>query len=431
MKQYLEALQLVLNKGRFKGDRTGTGTTSYFGHQMRFDLSEGFPLVTTKKVHLKAVIHELLWFLSGDTNIKYLLDNGVHIWDDWCIPEYKEEPLTPSERYDLMETDYPDIHDEYLTWSPYKTEEEKLAWCTEHNIPTTRLVMVAGELGPVYGKQWRSWDTIKIVPEFTLSDDPDDMLEHHPDYTAGAKPWTGNEEYYQQLGYEYEDEGMSMVGGVPVVILCKSTDQIQQAIHTLRTNPTSRRIMVTGWNPALMPIEGASHQENVENGLQSLPPCHTIFQFYAEELTYMERQQWAEQNLGDAGLAMRGHYRDFIMEQCDALNVPKYRLSCQLYQRSADMFLGVPFNIASYALLTMMMAQCVNMVPGEFIHTFGDMHVYSNHMEQVHEQLSREPRPMPKMRINPEVKDLFAFKFEDFTLEDYDPHPAIKGQVAV
>jgi thymidylate synthase len=264
MKQYLDLMKHVLNTGTQKHDRTGTGTLSVFGYQMRFNLQDGFPLVTTKKLHLKSIIHELIWFLQGDTNIKYLKDNGVRIWDEWA----------------------------------------------DEN----------GDLGPVYGHQWRSWPT--------------------PD------------------------------GG--------HIDQITQVVDTIRKNPDSRRIIVSAWNVA-------------EVNKMALPPCHSLFQFY----------------------------------------VTDGKLSCQLYQRSADIFLGVPFNIASYALLTMMMAQVCDLQPGDFIHTFGDAHLYNNHIEQANLQLSREPRPLPTMKINPDVKDIFAFKFEDFTLENYDPWPHIKGVVAV
>jgi thymidylate synthase len=264
MKQYLDLCKHVLENGTKKEDRTGTGTISTFGYQMRFDLQEGFPLVTTKKLHLKSIIHELLWFLSGDTNVKYLQDNGVRIWNEWA----------------------------------------------DEN----------GELGPVYGHQWRSWPT--------------------------------------------PDRG--------------SIDQISNLINQIKTNPNSRRLIVSAWNVA-----------DVDN--MALPPCHCLFQFY----------------------------------------VANGKLSCQLYQRSSDVFLGIPFNIASYALLTMMIAQVCDLEPGEFIHTMGDTHIYTNHLEQVKLQLTREPRPLPTMKINPEVKDIFSFRYEDFTLEGYDPHPHIKGVVSV
>ena len=264
MRPYLDLMQHVLDKGTNKSDRTGTGTTSVFGYQMRFDLSQGFPLVTTKKCHLRSIIHELLWFLQGDTNIKYLKNNGVKIWDEWA----------------------------------------------DEN----------GDLGPVYGKQWRSWAT------------PDG----------------------------------------------RSIDQIRDAVEQIKHNPDSRRIIVSAWNVG-------------ELNKMALAPCHAFFQFY----------------------------------------VADGKLSCQLYQRSADIFLGVPFNIASYALLTMMMAQVCGLKAGDFVHTFGDAHLYSNHMEQTQLQLSREPRALPTMKINPDVKDIFGFKFEDFTLEGYDPHDAIKAPVAI
>jgi len=270
MQQYLDLLQHILDTGATKTDRTGTGTISCFGYQLRFDLSKGFPLVTTKKLHLKSIIYELLWFLRGDTNIKYLKENGVSIWDEWADAE--------------------------------------------------------GELGPVYGKQWRSWQ--------------------------GA-------------------DG-------------KTVDQITQLIEQIKKNPDSRRLIVSAWNVADLP-------------LMALMPCHALFQFYVA----------AGRNDG------------------------VQRLSCQLYQRSADAFLGVPFNIASYALLTMMIAQVCGLEPGEFIHTFGDVHLYSNHLEQAKLQLTRKPYALPAMKLNPAVKDIFGFQFEDFSLENYQSHPAIKAPVAV
>jgi thymidylate synthase len=264
VQQYLDLLSKILEEGVDRGDRTGTGTRSIFGHQMRFDLSAGFPVVTTKKLHLKSIIHELLWFLAGDTNIRYLKENGVRIWDDWA----------------------------------------------DEN----------GELGPVYGYQWRSWPA------------PDG----------------------------------------------RSIDQIANLLKMIRTNPESRRLIVSAWNPALV-------------DQMALPPCHSLFQFY----------------------------------------VADGKLSCQLYQRSADVFLGVPFNIASYALLTMMVAQVTGLKPGDFVHTFGDAHLYSNHFDQAREQLTRTPRALPEMKINPDVSDLFAFRFEDFELTGYDPHPHIAAPIAV
>ena len=277
MKIYLDLLRHILDHGTAKSDRTGTGTISVFGQQMRFDLAQGFPAVTTKKLHFKSIIHELLWFLDGDTNIRYLNENGVRIWD---------------------------------------------AWATEE-----------GELGPVYGAQWRNW---------------------------------------------IASDG-------------RRIDQISQLLEDLRNRPDSRRHIISAWNPALLPDESRSPQENAALGLQALPPCHTMFQFHVAE----------------------------------------GKLSCQMYQRSADVFLGVPFNIASYALLTMMIAQVVGLEPGDFIHTFGDVHIYMNHLEQVETQLSREPFPLPEMKINPERRDLFGFRYEDFELAGYQCHPAIRAPIAV
>jgi thymidylate synthase len=274
MKQYLELLKHVTDKGTSKEDRTGTGTTSVFGYQMRFDLSEGFPILTTKKLHLKSIIHELLWFLKGDTNIKYLQENGVKIWNAWADKN--------------------------------------------------------GNLGPVYGYQWRNWNGDGI-------------------------------------------------------------DQITDVINTIKINPNSRRMLVSAWNPSVLPDTSVSFDENVANGKAALPPCHAFFQFY----------------------------------------VADGKLSCQLYQRSCDIFLGVPFNIASYALLTMMIAQVTGLKPGDFVHVLGDAHIYSNHKEQVALQLSREPRDLPTMKINPAIKDIFNFNFNDFELEGYNPHPHISGKVAV
>ena len=277
MQVYLDLLQHILDQGTRKSDRTGTGTISLFGHQMRFNLAEGFPAVTTKKLHFKSIIHELLWFLDGDTNIRYLNDNGVRIWDAWATQD--------------------------------------------------------GELGPVYGAQWRNW----------LAADG------------------------------------------------RRIDQVSQLLEDLRHRPDSRRHIISAWNPALLPDESRSPQDNAAEGLQALPPCHTMFQFH----------------------------------------VADGKLSCQLYQRSADVFLGVPFNIASYSLLTMMIAHVVGLEPGDFIHTFGDVHIYLNHLEQVELQLSREPFPLPEMKINPERQNLFDFCYEDFELAGYRCHPAIRAPIAV
>ncbi|MBR6671746.1 MAG: thymidylate synthase [Alistipes sp.] len=298
MKQYLELLSRIKNEGIVKSDRTGTGTRSVFGHQMRFDLAKGFPLLTTKKVFLKGIIHELLWFLAGDTNIKYLVDNGVHIWDNDAYRYYGE--LCSAHNI-----------------APISKEEFLLA--TSEQRPSPIESYAYGDLNHVYGYQWRSWP---------------------------------------------KDNG-------------EAIDQIKQVIETIKHNPDSRRMIVSAWNVA-----------EVED--MALPPCHVLFQFY----------------------------------------VANGKLSCQLYQRSADTFLGVPFNIASYALLTMMIAQECGLQAGEFVHTLGDTHLYLNHMEQVDEQLSRTPRKLPTMRINPDVKSVFDFRYEDFTLEGYDPYPAIKAPMS-
>ncbi len=274
MRQYLDLVKHVLDNGELKEDRTGTGTKSVFGYQMRFNLDDGFPMVTTKKLHLKSIIFELLWFLKGDTNIKYLQENGVKIWDAWADSN--------------------------------------------------------GDLGPVYGFQWRNWNNDGI-------------------------------------------------------------DQISNLINDLKNNPSSRRHLISAWNPSVLPDTSKSFEANVANGKAALPPCHAFFQFH----------------------------------------VINGKLSCQLYQRSADIFLGVPFNIASYSLLTIMIAQVCDLKVGDFIHTFGDAHIYSNHFDQMKLQLTREPRKLPTIKINTEVRSIFDFKFEDFVLEDYNPHPHIKGKVAV
>jgi len=274
MKQYLDFIKHIKDNGVQKGDRTGTGTISVFGYQMRFDLSEGFPMVTTKKLHLKSIIHELLWFLKGETNIDYLKKHNVKIWD---------------------------------------------AWADEN-----------GDLGPVYGHQWRNWNNEQI-------------------------------------------------------------DQISEVIETIKTNPNSRRMLVSAWNPSVLPDTSASFSENIANNKAALPPCHAFFQFY----------------------------------------VADGKLSCQLYQRSADAFLGVPFNIASYALLVLMIAQVTGLKPGEFIHTFGDAHIYNNHLDQIDLQLTRDLKPLPKMVLNPDVKNIFDFRFDDFTLQHYTYHPIIKGKISI
>ena len=288
MKQYLDLCRKVLAEGSKKDDRTGTGTISYFGYQMRFNLEEGFPLLTTKKVHLKSIIHELLWFISGSTNIKYLVDNDVRIWNEWPYEIYKKSNEFQNETLE-----------EFASKIKADAEFAK-KW---------------GNLGPVYGKQWRDFEGV---------------------------------------------------------------DQLTNLIHDIKTNPSSRRLIISAWNPK-------------EVSKMALPPCHSFVQFYVND----------------------------------------GKLSCQLYQRSADVFLGVPFNIASYALFTMMIAQVCDLKPGDFVHTFGDAHIYLNHLDQVNLQLTRTPRALPRMIINPEVKSIFDFKYDDFKLEGYDPYPLIKGKVAV
>ena len=274
MQQYLDLLKHIKENGTSKNDRTGIGTKSVFGYQMRFDLNDGFPILTTKKIHFKSVVYELLWFLKGDTNIKYLTDNGIRIWNEWADKK--------------------------------------------------------GDLGPIYGKQWRNWNNEEI-------------------------------------------------------------DQIKLAIETLKKNPDSRRVLISAWNPSVLPDSKLSFSDNVANNKAALPPCHAFFQFY----------------------------------------VSNDKLSCQLYQRSADIFLGVPFNIASYSLFTHMIAHVCNLEVGEFIHTFGDAHIYTNHFEQVNLQLSRKPKKLPKLIISRKVKDIFDFQFEDFEISDYEPHPHIKGVVSI
>ena len=309
MKQYLELLRHILDNGAEKADRTGIGTKSVFGYQARYDLSKGFPLLTTKKVYIKGIIHELLWFLSGDTNITYLVRNNVNIWNEWAFQVYLEE--------NRLENEFPRYSEKW---------HEKLKWFIEQIKTDDAFAKKWGDLGPVYGKQWRAWEG------------PDGSVH----------------------------------------------DQIKNLIDDIKKIPESRRLIVSGWNVG-------SLMQLIKNKSRAPPPCHTLFHFYV--------------NGG--------------------------KLSCQLYQRSADAFLGVPFNIASYSLLTMMIAHVCGLQPGEFIHTFGDLHIYNTHFDQVKEQLSREPKPLPVMKIKRGVTDIDDFKFEDFELENYDPHPPIKAPIAV
>lgn len=405
MQQYLDLLQDIKTNGRAKMDRTGVGCTSVFGRMLRFDLSQGhFPLLTTKKLHLKSIIHELLWFLSGDTNIQYLKENGVSIWDAWAIPEGTEIFFTPEHR--LEQLVQAGLKEEYELWiaeeadlsgTPDEIEARKRQWCRERGIAVSymRPNEHAGELGPVYGKMWRAWP--------------------NPDGTT--------------------------------------TDQIQELVDGLINKPFSRRHIVSGWNPSLLPVEGRSHQENIEAGKQALPPCHALFQCNVEEMTDVERVKWVQANWSDKAAVVdsqlikeieSGMYSHLSQEDyTDALiarnkelylaipDVPKYRLNSMLTQRSVDVPIGAPYNIASYALLTMMLAQVCGYAVGEFVYSLGDTHIYANQMEQVDLQLAREPRPLPKMVINPNVKNIFDFKYEDFQLEGYNPHDHIKIPVAV
>lgn len=417
MRQYLELMRHVRDHGTFKSDRTGTGTYSVFGYQMRFDLSEGFPLVTTKKCHLRSIIHELLWFLQGDTNIRYLKENGVSIWDEWIKEETAEyRPATLHEVNGRIKA--AGLQEEFIEWvkpywlSEYKEGYEKIqgktmhvkggpdipgsihwahpdydamafAWAEERGVSTKTLI--AGELGPVYGSQWRSWPGL---PEFIRWADMADK-----DNVAIIRE---------------EEDG---------AVVQHRIDQIKNLIEMIRKNPDSRRLIVSAWNPA-------------EVDQMALPPCHALFQFYSAVLTWEERWKIAAEQGYDVD-QFRGCVVSDIMENFDQWDIPKRRLSCQLYQRSADIGLGVPFNIASYALLLMMVAQVTDHAPGDFIWTGGDCHIYSNHLEQIDLQLTRDPHPLPTMKINPQVRDIFDFKYEDFTLENYVSHPHIAMPVAV
>lgn len=429
MKQYLDLLRIIRDNGVYKQDRTGTGTYSVFGKQMRFDLAAGlFPLVTTKKCHLKSIIHELLWFLQGDTNIRYLKANGVSIWDSWIDPDTAEYvDMTLIERLKSIKTK--DQLESVAAWvddfaagdqetsltidaliNGEAVSEEFTASLNDlldiHDVQRQRLV--AGDLGPVYGSQWRKWDDTRIIKA--------DQLKA-----------------YQENGYAVKGNLESSDDWV----VSRQIDQIADVIEQLKTNPDSRRMIVSAWNPSY-----------VEE--QALPPCHSLFQFYTEELTPKERTVWTMQNCTmdeklrvadciDSGFDVNGPDRKELLPASvialatlhDELGAPKRKLSCQLYMRSMDVFLGTPFNVASYALLTMMIAQVTGMVPGDFIVAGGDCHLYSNHMEQVDLQLSREPFPLPKMVINPVVTDIFAFQYSDFDLQDYQSHDAISAPVAV
>lgn len=348
MKQFLDLTKHILEKGKDKTDRTGTGTRAIFGYQMRFDMADGFPLVTTKKTHTKSIIYELLWFLQGNTNIQYLVKNGVNIWNDWPYKAYCEAQtdagMTPLTQDAFVEA--------------IKTDDE--------------FAKLFGDCGPIYGKQWVAWDTVKLSP----TEDPS--------------------QYYPEVGH---------------------INQIQNAIDALKKTPDGRRIIVTAWRP-----------DQIKD--MSLPPCHAFFQFGTEPLSLEERVNLY--GVDKIQTNSSGYFEHSLAEQIlEDEGVPKFRLNVQLYQRSCDTMLGVPFNIASYSLLLHMVAQVVNMVPGDFIWTGGDVHIYSNHLNAANELLTREPHKLPTLKLNPLIDDIFAFKYEDFTIEDYQSHPAIKLPVAV
>lgn len=414
MKQYLDLLQDVKDNGRFRADRTGVGAYGVFGRQLRCDLSKGFPLLTTKKVFTRGIIAELLWFLSGDTNEHTLRDQKVGIWKEWSP---KGHALTLGER--RLEYVRRGVLTEKL--KPHTTHED----LDEAGIP--RHAEGDGALGRIYGAQWRAWRSVRPVDYRKATLQVVEGAVEVFDISAEGKSYRLLHDRAVVSPYLRDEEALrAWLSDIVALGQVVVVDQITNLIRDLKNNPNSRRHIVTAWNPG-------------ELDQMALPPCHCLFQFYTEALTEDERKRLWEVKMGRAFLseyvpelyAKRENWDVAFDANMAADHIPKYRLSCQLYQRSCDIFLGVPFNIASYSLLTMMVAQCVNMAPGDFVHTYGDLHLYSNHLEQAAEQLSREPRALPTMRINPEVKDIFAFKVEDFTLEGYDPHPAIKAEVAV
>jgi len=409
---YHDLLQDVLDNGRFKTDRTGVGCYSVFGRQVRFDLSKGyFPLLTTKYVSLITVARELLWFLSGDTNNNTLRQNKVSIWNAWA---YKDSPEVMTKKYKWLKQNAPDFYHNAkvaintVNGATYDDEQhlEKSLYVIDTLYRRAGGPVISpehGSLGPVYGAMWRAW------PE---------MIRVEVDTDQDFQVRKAELDKYEAAGYEYA--GDNERGSY---YFKRNIDQMQILIDNLKSNPFSRRHIVSGWNPVLLPDEKKSHRENVENGKQVLPPCHTMFQFFVEELTEEERLTWIR---NQPYLEPNVEVIEEALEKA-----PKLRLSCQLFQRSADIFLGVPYNIASYSLLLMMVAQATGMVAGEFIHSFGDLHVYSNHLDQIKLQLSRESKDMPIVKLNPTVKDLFAFEIDDITIEHYEYHEAIKGPVAV
>jgi len=507
MKEYKELLAEVLAHGRVRSDRTGTGTRGVFGRQMRIDLSKGFPALTTKRIHMKSVIHELLWFLKGDTNIKYLKDNGVRIWDEWRQPYTLSRPFVKVPRVE---------HPSYAAYdgdfsfaganAQCDSEDGKLLGAWKHMMrrcydPNHHRYAVYGGVGAFVCAAWHDPATfiqdVKELPHWRYKRDDWNRFELDKDYygTKCYAPhtcmWLRKDENVSGDGVILTDpEGVEYVfpsysaaadgvgastsslhrfvtEGLPTILKGNNKkfagwefrsadddpfvvrrqlihegdlgpvygsqwrswqsdngtiDQIANVIESLKKDPFGRRHIVTAWNPA-------------EVDKMALPPCHLLFQFHVEELNAGERVVvLRDRRAADGETApLWDEWKDDadLHAKLDDIGIPRHRLNCQLYQRSADIFLGVPFNIASYSLLTMMVAQVCNMVPGDFVHTFGDLHIYSNHMDQVREQLSREPLMLPRMRLNPEVKNIDDFVYEDFTLEGYDPMPTIKAPVAV
>lgn len=460
MKQFLDLVRHVRDHGTDKGDRTGVGTRSVFGYQMRFDLSEGFPLLTEKATHMKSIVHELLWFLQGDTNIRYLKANGVSIWDEWVDPDTAVyEPVSTDElkaklkkRFEVStivgidlkqqqpEIDFSKDGDKVTFTINDAFWEECLAAGGDgidvinkahaeayrriaefYGLDTQKLM--AGALGPVYGAQWRSWPNMvggKLGRAMTIAERCEEANQYG--------------DYYRKLGEAYvkvgqaRTEALSLLSkeldklGIPSekrsdYFHNQSIDQIKNVVEMIKKNPDSRRLIVSAWNPAQVDV-------------MALPPCHALFQFYSEPLTMNERLRLAG-GLQSFDMGPGFHGQGEILAVLDERSIPTRRLSCQLYQRSADIFLGVPFNIASYALLTHMVAHVTNHAVGDFIWTGGDCHLYSNHMEQVEELLSRTGFPLPTLKLNEQVKDIFGFTYDDITVENYQCHPAIKAKVAV
>lgn len=398
MKPYIDLANQILNTGNRRGDRTGTGTISMFGPQLRFDLSKGFPLLTTKKMFMRGIIEELLWFLDGGTNNNTLVDKNVHIWDEWAVQNRRE--LTIPERVEILYKNNPSLHtdeDVQTTVSNY-TEAEWTEYLNAQNVQEYERLEGDGSLGPVYGEQWRSWNGKVIGME-------------------GVEPVSHNGEIMNFVGTPVREK----------------IDQIQMLIDGLKKKPFSRRHIVSAWNVEDLPDESISPQENVKQGKMALAPCHCLFQFYVRSLSFEERATELTNRFPDyIEPITSSSLDDEIEELFTRYDIPKYKLDCQLYQRSADYILGVPFNIASYALFTMMVAQCTNMIPGEFIHTFGDCHIYNNHIETyIASQMDNEPYPLPKIIINPEKKDIFSFTIDDFKLEDYKCHNKIDYPISI